>query len=124
MIRELIEWVALGIEVLAVVIILGGIIYGIVRLKRRKPMNVKSKVTLVLVGLVMVMACVLTAAAQEKPTDDMQDAPAKEGESQSQSLTEINKKLTNPIGKSNVSGPPLSKPHNPPEWWAAVLITD
>ena len=31
MIRELIEWVALGIEVLAVVIILGGIIYGIVR---------------------------------------------------------------------------------------------
>ena len=60
-------------------------------------MNVKSKVTLVLVGLVMVMACVLTAAAQEKPTDDMQDAPAKEGESQSQSLTEINKKLTNPV---------------------------
>jgi hypothetical protein len=35
-------------------------------------MNLKSKVTLVLVGLVMVMACVLTAAAQEKPTDDMQ----------------------------------------------------
>jgi uncharacterized membrane protein len=31
MIRELIEWVAQGIEVLAVVIILGGIIYGIVR---------------------------------------------------------------------------------------------
>ena len=60
-------------------------------------MNVKSKVTIVLVGLVMVMACVLTAAAQEKPTDDMQDAPAKEGESQSQSLTEINKKLTNPV---------------------------
>jgi ribonuclease Z len=28
------------------------------------------------------------------------------------------------IGKSNVSGPPLSKPHNPPEWWAAALITD
>ena len=31
MIRELIEWVAQGIEVLAVVIILGGIIYGIGR---------------------------------------------------------------------------------------------
>ncbi len=31
MIRELIEWVALGIEVLAIVIILGGIIYGIGR---------------------------------------------------------------------------------------------
>ena len=28
------------------------------------------------------------------------------------------------IGKSNVSGPPLSKPHNPPDWWAAALITD
>jgi ribonuclease Z len=27
-------------------------------------------------------------------------------------------------GKSNVSGPPLSKPHNPPEWWATALITD
>ena len=28
------------------------------------------------------------------------------------------------IGKSNVTGPPLSKPQNPPEWWAAALITD
>jgi len=28
------------------------------------------------------------------------------------------------IGKSNVSGPPLSKPVNPPDWWAAALITD
>ncbi|HVP79955.1 MAG TPA: guanitoxin biosynthesis MBL fold metallo-hydrolase GntH [Thermodesulfobacteriota bacterium] len=28
------------------------------------------------------------------------------------------------IGKANVSGPPLSKPPNPPEWWAAALITD
>jgi ribonuclease Z len=28
------------------------------------------------------------------------------------------------IGKSKVTGPPLSKPHNPPEWWAAALITD
>jgi ribonuclease Z len=28
------------------------------------------------------------------------------------------------IGKSNVSGPPLSKPPDPPEWWAAALITD
>jgi hypothetical protein len=33
-------------------------------------MNVKSKVTLVLVGLVMV--CVFTVAAQEKPADNMQ----------------------------------------------------
>jgi len=28
------------------------------------------------------------------------------------------------IGKSKVSGPPLSKPHNPPKWWADALITD
>jgi galactose-1-phosphate uridylyltransferase len=35
-------------------------------------MNVKSKVTLVLVGLVMVMVCVFTVAAQEKPADNMQ----------------------------------------------------
>ena len=35
-------------------------------------MNVKSKVALVLVGLVMVMVCVLTVAAQEKPADNMQ----------------------------------------------------
>jgi ribonuclease Z len=28
------------------------------------------------------------------------------------------------IGKSNVSGPPLSKPNNPPAWWATALITD
>jgi ribonuclease Z len=28
------------------------------------------------------------------------------------------------IGKSNVSGPPMSKQHNPPEWWAAALIAD
>jgi hypothetical protein len=35
-------------------------------------MNVKSKVTLVLVGLVMVMACVFGVAAQEKPADNMQ----------------------------------------------------
>ena len=35
-------------------------------------MNVKSKVTLVLVGLVMVMVSVLTVAAQEKPADNMQ----------------------------------------------------
>jgi hypothetical protein len=35
-------------------------------------MNVKSKVTLVLVGLVMVMGCVFTVAAQEKPADNMQ----------------------------------------------------
>jgi ribonuclease Z len=28
------------------------------------------------------------------------------------------------IGTSTVSGPPLSKPHNPPEWWAGALITD
>jgi hypothetical protein len=35
-------------------------------------MNVKSKVTLVLAGLVMVMASVLTVAAQEKPADNMQ----------------------------------------------------
>jgi hypothetical protein len=35
-------------------------------------MNVKSKVTLVLMGLVMVMACVLTVAAQEKEADNMQ----------------------------------------------------
>ena len=34
-------------------------------------MNVKSKVTLVLVGLMM-MVCVFTAAAQEKPADNMQ----------------------------------------------------
>jgi len=35
-------------------------------------MNVKSKVTLVLVGLVMVVVCVFTVAAQEKPSDNMQ----------------------------------------------------
>src|SRR5512136_1818472 len=35
-------------------------------------MNVKSKVAVVLVGWVMVMACVLTVAAQEKPADNMQ----------------------------------------------------
>jgi hypothetical protein len=35
-------------------------------------MNLKSKVTLVLVGLLMVMACVFTVAAQEKPSDNMQ----------------------------------------------------
>ena len=35
-------------------------------------MNVKSKVTLVLVGLVMVMVCVFTVAAQDKPSDNMQ----------------------------------------------------
>jgi ribonuclease Z len=28
------------------------------------------------------------------------------------------------IGKSKVSGPPLSKPVAPPGWWAAALITD
>ena len=35
-------------------------------------MKVKSKVTLVLVGLVMVMVCAFTVAAQEKPADNMQ----------------------------------------------------
>ena len=35
-------------------------------------MDVKSKVTLVLVGLVMVVVCVFTVAAQEKPSDNMQ----------------------------------------------------
>jgi hypothetical protein len=35
-------------------------------------MNVKSKVILVLVGLVMVMVSVFTVAAQEKPSDNMQ----------------------------------------------------
>jgi len=35
-------------------------------------MNAKSKVTLVLVGWVMVMVCVFTVAAQEKPADNMQ----------------------------------------------------
>ena len=35
-------------------------------------MNVKNKVTRVLVGLVMVMASVFTVAAQEKPADNMQ----------------------------------------------------
>ena len=35
-------------------------------------MNAKSKITLVLVGLVMVMVCVFTVAAQEKPADNMQ----------------------------------------------------
>jgi ribonuclease Z len=28
------------------------------------------------------------------------------------------------IGTSTVSGPPLSKPHNPPAWWDAALIAD
>jgi ribonuclease Z len=28
------------------------------------------------------------------------------------------------IGKSHVSGPPLSKPVSPPDWWAGALITD
>jgi len=28
------------------------------------------------------------------------------------------------IGKSKVSGPPLSKPVDPPDWWAGALITD
>jgi DNA-directed RNA polymerase subunit F len=35
-------------------------------------MNMKSKVTVVLVGLLMVMVSVLTVAAQEKPADNMQ----------------------------------------------------
>ena len=35
-------------------------------------MNVKSKVTLVLVGLVMGMVCAITVAAQDKPADNMQ----------------------------------------------------
>jgi hypothetical protein len=35
-------------------------------------MNVQSKVTLVLVGAIMVMAWVCAAAAQEKPADNMQ----------------------------------------------------
>ena len=35
-------------------------------------MNVKSKVRLVLVGLVMMMVCVFTVAAQDKPADNMQ----------------------------------------------------
>jgi len=35
-------------------------------------MNVKSKMTVVSVGLVMVMVSVFTVAAQEKPTDNMQ----------------------------------------------------
>ena len=35
-------------------------------------MNVKSKVTLVLVAFVMVMVSVFTVAAQEKPSDNMQ----------------------------------------------------
>ena len=35
-------------------------------------MNVKSKVILVLVGWVLVMVCVFTVAAQDKPADDMQ----------------------------------------------------
>jgi len=28
------------------------------------------------------------------------------------------------IGKSSVSGPPVSKPVTPPDWWAGALITD
>ena len=28
------------------------------------------------------------------------------------------------MGKSKVSGPPLSKPIDPPDWWAGALITD
>jgi ribonuclease Z len=28
------------------------------------------------------------------------------------------------IGKSNVSGPPMSKPNNPPQWWANALLKD
>jgi DNA-directed RNA polymerase subunit F len=35
-------------------------------------MNMKSKVTVLLVGLLMVMVSVLTVAAQEKPADNMQ----------------------------------------------------
>jgi hypothetical protein len=35
-------------------------------------MNVKSKAKLVFVGLVLVMVCVFTVAAQEKPADNMQ----------------------------------------------------
>jgi hypothetical protein len=35
-------------------------------------MNVKSKVTLVFVGLVMGMVCAIPVAAQEKPADNMQ----------------------------------------------------
>ena len=35
-------------------------------------MNVKSKVTLVLVGFVVILASVFTAAAQDKPADNMQ----------------------------------------------------
>jgi uncharacterized membrane-anchored protein YhcB (DUF1043 family) len=35
-------------------------------------MNVKSKVTLVLVGLAMGMVCAITVAAQDKPADNMQ----------------------------------------------------
>jgi hypothetical protein len=40
--------------------------------ERRKEMNVKSKVRVVLVGLVVFLAWVLPASAQEKPTDNMQ----------------------------------------------------
>jgi len=40
--------------------------------ERRKPMNLKSKVTVVLVGLVVVLAWVFPAAAQDKPADNMQ----------------------------------------------------
>ena len=28
------------------------------------------------------------------------------------------------VGPTNVQGPPESKPHDPPTWWAAALITD
>ena len=28
------------------------------------------------------------------------------------------------VGKSSVSGPPMSKPNNPPDWWADALIQD
>jgi ribonuclease Z len=28
------------------------------------------------------------------------------------------------VGQSNVTGPPMSAPNDPPAWWADALITD
>jgi ribonuclease Z len=28
------------------------------------------------------------------------------------------------VGPTQVSGPPMSQPHQPPAWWADALITD
>ena len=37
---------------------------------------------------------------------------------------EINPVAWPMLGKTIISGPPQSKPNNPPDWWADMLFTD